>query len=180
MCKCVCLSPTEPAVASSDATNMECTITASPGGGREYVVNGRKWWTSGAGDPRCVVAIVMGVTNPDADRLHRHSMILVPMATKGVKKIRPLTVFGYNGMCVCVCVCVCAHVCYTCVCMYTNPPSCFMQSVCVCVTPCVYVYTNPPSFTSRASYTVRIITLGEDGGVSINISALYRLPCLVL
>ena len=97
---------TEPAVASSDATNMQCTITPDPseggegGGGGGYIVNGHKWWTSGAGDPRCAVAIVMGVTNPDADRLHRHSMILVPMMTPGVKKIRPLTVFGYNGECV--------------------------------------------------------------------------------
>ena len=82
-------------MASSDATNMECTITSDGSGG--YIVNGRKWWTSGAGDPRCAVAIVMGVTNPDADRLHRHSMILVPMKAPGVKKIRPLTVFGYNG-----------------------------------------------------------------------------------
>ncbi|CAI8013155.1 Acyl-CoA dehydrogenase family member 11 [Geodia barretti] len=91
-----CSAPdTEPAVASSDATNIQCTITPS-NHGDHYVVNGRKWWTSGAGDPRCAVAIVMGVTNPDADRLHRHSMILVPMATPEVRKIRPLTVFGYN------------------------------------------------------------------------------------
>ena len=82
-------------MASSDATNMQCTITRDGSGG--YIVSGRKWWTSGAGDPRCAVAIVMGVTNPDADRLHRHSMILVPMTAPGVKKIRPLTVFGYNG-----------------------------------------------------------------------------------
>ena len=91
--------PTEPAVASSDATNMQCTITPDPNRTDWFIVNGTKWWTSGAGDPRCAVAIVMGVTNPDADRLRRHSMILVPMATPGVKKIRPLTVFGYNGRC---------------------------------------------------------------------------------
>jgi alkylation response protein AidB-like acyl-CoA dehydrogenase len=90
-----CFGMTEPAVASSDATNIQCTIIPS-NHGDHYVVNGIKWWTSGAGDPRCAVAIVMGVTNPDADRLHRHSMILVPMATPGVRKIRPLTVFGYN------------------------------------------------------------------------------------
>ena len=93
-------------MASSDATNIQCTITPVSGG-HEYVVNGRKWWTSGAGDPRCAVAIVMGVTNPDADRLHRHSMILVPMTAPGVKKMRPLTLFGYNGQCTsgsCVCI----------------------------------------------------------------------------
>ena len=88
---CLC---TEPAVASSDATNMQCTITRDGG---DYIVNGRKWWTSGAGDPRCAVAVVMGVTNQNADRLQRHSMILVPMAAQGVRKIRPLTVFGYLG-----------------------------------------------------------------------------------
>ena len=109
----------EPAVASSDATNMQCTIKLDSTGDW-YIVNGRKWWTSGAGDPRCAVAIVMGVTNPDADRLHRHSMILVPMATPGVNIIRPLTVFGYYGrregeeriiQCVCVCVCVRVRAC---------------------------------------------------------------------
>ena len=87
-----CFSMTEPDVASSDATNMQCTITRE---GAEYVVNGRKWWSSGAGDPRCRVAIVMGVTNPKADRIHQHGMILVPLDAKGVRKIRPLTVFGY-------------------------------------------------------------------------------------
>lgn len=87
-----CFSMTEPDVASSDATNMECTITRD---GDQYIVNGRKWWSSGAGDPRCSVAIVMGVTNPGADRIHQHGMILVPFDAPGVKKIRPLSVFGY-------------------------------------------------------------------------------------
>ena len=121
-----CFSMTEPEVASSDATNIMCTIRRE---GAWYVVNGRKWWSSGAGDPRCKVAIVMGITNPEvmphthiythlpsdpfanpphthtsltplthtlqADRVHQHGMILVPLDTSGVKKIRPLTVFGY-------------------------------------------------------------------------------------
>ena len=87
-----CFSMTEPGVASSDATNIECTITRA---GEDYIVNGRKWWSSGAGDPRCSVAIVMGVTNPKGDRLHQHGMIMVPLDAPGVTKIRPLTVFGY-------------------------------------------------------------------------------------
>ncbi|XP_019863995.1 PREDICTED: acyl-CoA dehydrogenase family member 11-like, partial [Amphimedon queenslandica] len=73
-----CFSMSEPDVASSDASNMQCTITRV---GNEYEVNGIKWWSSGAGDPRCKVAIVMGVTNPNADRLKRHSMIIVPLDT---------------------------------------------------------------------------------------------------
>lgn len=85
---------TEPAVASSDATNMECEIRKE---NDHYVVNGRKWWSSGAADPRCKVAIVMGRSaDTNAPKHRRHSMILVPMDTVGVKKIRPLTVFGYN------------------------------------------------------------------------------------
>ena len=87
-----CFSMTEPEVASSDATNIQCTIIRD---GDSYIVNGRKWWSSGAGDPRCRVAIVMGVTNPNADRLHQHGMILVPLDSPGVTIIRPLTVFGY-------------------------------------------------------------------------------------
>lgn len=88
-----CFAMTEPAVASSDATNICATIEAD---GDEYVVNGRKWWTSGAGDPRCKVAIFMGKTNPEADRYHQQSMILVPLDAPGVKIERMLTVFGYD------------------------------------------------------------------------------------
>ena len=85
---------TEPAVASSDATNIQCRIDRV---GDEYVINGRKWWSSGAGDPRCKVLIVMGKTDPDgADRHKQQSMILVPSDTPGVKVERPLTVFGYD------------------------------------------------------------------------------------
>lgn len=83
---------TEPGVASSDATNMETTITRD---GDEYVVNGRKWWSSGAGDPRCKIAIVLGATkNPNKKRHQQHSMILVPMDTPGVRVNRPMMVFG--------------------------------------------------------------------------------------
>ncbi len=88
-----CFAMTEPAVASSDATNISATIERS---GDEYIVNGRKWWTSGAGDPRCKVAIFMGVSNPDAERHRRHAMILVPMDAPGVKVVRMLNVFGYD------------------------------------------------------------------------------------
>ncbi len=85
---------TEPAVASSDATNIECSIERQ---GDEYVVNGRKWWSSGAGDPRCKIYIVMGKSDPDnADRHKQQSMILVPADAKGVKVLRALTVFGYD------------------------------------------------------------------------------------
>ncbi|MDA0829609.1 MAG: acyl-CoA dehydrogenase family protein [Proteobacteria bacterium] len=85
---------TEPAVASSDATNIECVIERD---GDDYVINGRKWWSSGAGDPRCKVLIVMGKTDPDgADRHKQQSMIVVPTATPGVKVERALTVFGYD------------------------------------------------------------------------------------
>ncbi|MBX6424868.1 MAG: acyl-CoA dehydrogenase [Variibacter sp.] len=88
-----CFSMTEPDVASSDATNIRTAIRRE---GDEYVINGRKWWSSGAMDPRCKIAIVMGETNPDAPRHQRQSMILVPFDTPGVKVIRPLTVFGYD------------------------------------------------------------------------------------
>ncbi|ERN54731.1 acyl-CoA dehydrogenase [Alkalihalophilus marmarensis] len=84
---------TEPDVASSDATNISIDIQSD---GDEYVINGRKWWSSGAGDPRCKVLILMGKTNPHADRHKQQSMIIVPMDTKGVKIKRMLPVFGYD------------------------------------------------------------------------------------
>lgn len=84
---------TEPAVASSDATNIECSIKRD---GDEYVINGRKWWSSGAGDPRCSIYIVMGKTDPDAELHKQQSMILVPADAKGVKVLRHLPVFGYD------------------------------------------------------------------------------------
>ncbi len=85
---------TEPEVASSDATNIQCRIERQ---GDEYVINGRKWWSSGAGDPRCKIMIVMGKTDPDsADRHKQQSMILVPVDAKGVTVERALTVFGYD------------------------------------------------------------------------------------
>jgi len=85
---------TEPAVASSDATNIACRIERQ---GDEYVINGRKWWSSGAGDPRCKIYIVMGKTDPDnANRHQQQSMILVPADAKGVKVERALTVFGFD------------------------------------------------------------------------------------
>lgn len=88
-----CFSMTEPAVASSDATNIECSIRRE---GDTYVINGRKWWSSGAMDRRCKLAIVMGKTNPNEDRHRQQSMILVPLDTPGVKIERSLTVFGYD------------------------------------------------------------------------------------
>jgi acyl-CoA dehydrogenase len=84
---------TEPAVASSDATNIEARIERR---GDEYVINARKWWTSGAGDPRCKIMIFMGKTDPTAPRHSQQSMILVPFDTPGVKVLRPLHVFGYD------------------------------------------------------------------------------------
>ena len=84
---------TEPAVASSDATNIEARIERD---GDDYVINGRKWWTSGAGDPRCQILIFMGKTDPEAPRHSQQSMILVPMNTPGVTPLRPLTVMGYD------------------------------------------------------------------------------------
>ncbi len=85
---------TEPEVASSDATNIQCRIERH---GNEYVINGRKWWSSGVGDPRCRIYILMGKTDPDsADKHRQQSMILVPADTPGVKVLRHLSVFGYD------------------------------------------------------------------------------------
>ena len=84
---------TEPAVASSDATNIEARIERQ---GNEYVINARKWWTSGAGDPRCKIMIFMGKTDPNAPRHSQQSMVLVPFDTPGVKVLRSLSVFGYD------------------------------------------------------------------------------------
>ncbi|MBV7506928.1 acyl-CoA dehydrogenase family protein [Bacillus sp. sid0103] len=88
-----CFSMTEPAVASADATNIEASIVRD---GDEYIINGRKWWSSGAGDPRCKIAIVMGKTDPSANRHEQQSMILVPLESPGVKIERMLPVFGYD------------------------------------------------------------------------------------
>jgi len=88
-----CFAMTEPAVASSDATNIEASIIRN---GYEYVINGRKWWSSGAGDPRCKIAIFMGKTDPSAAPHEQQSMVLVPMNAPGVKIVRLLTVFGYD------------------------------------------------------------------------------------
>ena len=84
---------TEPAVASSDATNIQTSIVRDGG---EYVINGRKWWISGAGDPRCRIYIVMGKTDPEAPKHSQQSMILVPADTPGINVMRPLSVFGYD------------------------------------------------------------------------------------
>ncbi|QJQ07343.1 acyl-CoA dehydrogenase [Undibacterium piscinae] len=89
-----CFAMTEPDVASSDATNIEASIVRD---GDEYVVNGRKWWSSGANDPRCKVFIFMGKSDPDnVSRHHQQSMIIVPRDTKGVTILRHLPVFGYD------------------------------------------------------------------------------------
>jgi acyl-CoA dehydrogenase len=88
---------TEPDVASSDATNIATRIERRPGQtGEDYVINGRKWWTSGAGDPRCAIYIVMGKTDPEAARHSQQSMVLVPSNTPGITVMRPLTVMGYD------------------------------------------------------------------------------------
>ncbi|MCR8924831.1 acyl-CoA dehydrogenase [Priestia megaterium] len=88
-----CFSMTEPDVGSSDATNIQCSIVRE---GDEYVINGRKWWSSGAGDPRCQIAIVMGKSDFTASKYEQQSMILVPLNTPGVKIERMLPVFGYD------------------------------------------------------------------------------------
>ena len=88
-----CFCMTEPAVASSDATNIQASILRQ---GNEYLINGHKWWSSGAGDPRCKVAIFMGKTDPSAPRHKQQSMVLVPLDTPGVTIQRMLTVYGYD------------------------------------------------------------------------------------
>ncbi|MDB3996669.1 acyl-CoA dehydrogenase family protein [Gammaproteobacteria bacterium] len=84
---------TEPGVGSSDATNMQATAVLD---GDEYVINGEKWWTSGAGDPRCKILVFMAVTNPDAAKHQRHSMMLVPMESQGIEIQKMMHVFGYD------------------------------------------------------------------------------------
>ena len=88
-----CFAMTEPDVASSDATNIQASIARD---GSEYVVNGRKWWSSGAGDPRCKISIFMGKTDTSAPKHRQQSMILVPMNTPGVKILRMLHVYGFD------------------------------------------------------------------------------------
>ncbi|ARI78421.1 acyl-CoA dehydrogenase [Halobacillus mangrovi] len=88
-----CFSMTEPDVASSDATNIEARVERQ---GDEYVINGRKWWSSGAGDPRCKMAIFMGKTDPEAPKYDQQSMVIVPLDTPGVTIKRMLPVFGYD------------------------------------------------------------------------------------
>ena len=89
-----CFAMTEPWVASSDATNIQSRITRD---GDHYVINAHKWWTSGAASPRCRFAILMGVSDPDADPYHRHSMVVVPLDTPGVRIVRTLPVFGHDA-----------------------------------------------------------------------------------
>src|SRR5689334_23787719 len=88
-----CFAMTEPAVASSDARNVECRIEAD---GNDYVINGRKWWSSGMGDPRCKVIILMGKSDPSAPAYRQQSMIVVPRDAQGIKIVKMLHVFGYD------------------------------------------------------------------------------------
>lgn len=89
-----CFGMTEPGVASSDPTNLRSTIERD---GSDYVINGRKWWTSGAADPRCKVCLFLGLSDPDAERYAQHSLVLIPMDTPGVNIVRTLPVFGYDA-----------------------------------------------------------------------------------
>jgi acyl-CoA dehydrogenase len=89
-----CFSMTEPDVASSDATNIQSSIVRD---GDEYVINGRKWWTTGAARERCTISIFMGKTDPEGPKHRQQSMILIPLDTPGVEKVRSLSVFGYDG-----------------------------------------------------------------------------------
>ncbi|HVF53814.1 MAG TPA: acyl-CoA dehydrogenase family protein [Actinomycetota bacterium] len=89
-----CFGMTEPGVASSDPTNLASTIERD---GTDYVINGRKWWTSGAADPRCKVCLFLGLSDPDADRYMQHSLVLIPMDAPGVDVVRTLPVFGYDA-----------------------------------------------------------------------------------
>merc|ERR1719348_2702805 len=86
-----CFGMTEPAVASSDATNIQASIRRE---GNEYVLNGRKWWTSGAMDPRTEICVFMGKTDTSAERHKQQSMLLVPFKSEGITILRPLSVFG--------------------------------------------------------------------------------------
>jgi acyl-CoA dehydrogenase len=89
-----CFGMTEPGVASSDPTNLSSTIVEDGDG---YVVNGRKWWTSGAADPRCKVCLFLGLSNPDGEKYLQHSLVLIPMDAPGVEVVRTLPVFGYDA-----------------------------------------------------------------------------------
>ncbi|HEV3472923.1 MAG TPA: acyl-CoA dehydrogenase family protein [Actinomycetota bacterium] len=89
-----CFGMTEPGVASSDPTNLQSTIERD---GADYVINGRKWWTSGAADPRCKVCLFLGLSDPEAERYAQHSLVLIPMDTPGVNIVRTLPVFGYDA-----------------------------------------------------------------------------------
>jgi acyl-CoA dehydrogenase len=89
-----CFGMTEPGVASSDPTNLQSTILRD---GDDFVINGRKWWTSGAADPRCKVCLFLGLSDPDAERYMQHSLVLIPMDNPGVTIVRTLPVFGFDA-----------------------------------------------------------------------------------